>query len=176
MAAGALLHILLLCVFYSCCAQIFNNPSRERFILLAPNLLRADSEEAIYLESHGLNSPVTVTITVHDFPARSYQLLQDTITLGPGNGYHTLKTIQLPSERLDRGNEESSRNQYVYVKAEFGGYHVAEQVVMVSFHSGYIFIQTDKPLYNPGETVRCRAFVSTPAFQAFNSSITIEFQ
>ncbi|KAK6300730.1 hypothetical protein J4Q44_G00288280 [Coregonus suidteri] len=147
-----------------------------RFILLAPNLLRADSEEAIYLESHGLNSPVTVTITVHDFPARSYQLLQDTITLGPGNGYHTLKTIQLPSERLDRGNEESSRNQYVYVKAEFGGYHVAEQVVMVSFHSGYIFIQTDKPLYNPGETVRCRAFVSTPAFQAFNSSITIEFQ
>uniref|UniRef100_A0A8C7MEZ0 Venom factor n=1 Tax=Oncorhynchus kisutch TaxID=8019 RepID=A0A8C7MEZ0_ONCKI len=176
MAGGTLLHILLLCVFCSCCAQIFNNPDRERFILLAPNILRTDSEESIYLESHGLNSPVTVTITVHNYPERRYQLLQDTVTLGPANSYHTLKIIKLPSERLDKGNEESSRNQYVYVKAEFGGYHEAEQVVMVSFHSGYIFIQTDKPLYKPGDTVLCRAFVSTPTFQAFNSSITIEFQ
>eukprot|EP00063_Salmo_salar_P011192 XP_013986027.1 PREDICTED: cobra venom factor-like [Salmo salar] len=128
------------------------------------------------LESHGLDSPVTVTITVHNYPERRYQLLQDTVTLGPANSYHTLKIIKLPSEHLDKGNEESSRNQYVYVKAEFGGYHVAEQVVMVSFHSGYIFIQTDKPLYTPGDTVLCRAFVSTPPFQAFNSSITIEFQ
>ncbi|XP_036805105.1 venom factor isoform X1 [Oncorhynchus mykiss] len=213
MAGGTLLHILLLCVFCSCCAQIFNNPNRERmrlsprdrrrfeymdldmyfdlhdrrnpkdhtsleprFILLAPNILRTDSEESIYLESHGLNSPVTVTITVHDYPERRYQLLQDTVTLGPANSYHTLQIIKLPSKRLVKGNEESSRNQYVYVKAEFGGYHEAEQVVMVSFHSGYIFIQTDKPLYKPGDTVRCRAFVSTPTFQAINSSITIEFQ
>uniref|UniRef100_A0A674ENK2 Macroglobulin domain-containing protein n=1 Tax=Salmo trutta TaxID=8032 RepID=A0A674ENK2_SALTR len=122
------------------------------FILLAPNILRTDSEESIYLESHGLDSPVTITITVHNYPERRYRLLQDTVTLGPANSYHTLKIIKLPSEHLDKGNEESSRNQYVYVKAEFGGYHVAEQVVMVSFHSGYIFIQTDKPLYKPGDT------------------------
>uniref|UniRef100_A0A8K9UH89 NTR domain-containing protein n=1 Tax=Oncorhynchus mykiss TaxID=8022 RepID=A0A8K9UH89_ONCMY len=144
-------------------------------IIMINNVLLVISE-SIYLESHGLNSPVTVTITVHDYPERRYQLLQDTVTLGPVNSYHTLKIIKLPSKRLDKGNEESSRNQYVYVKAEFGGYHEAEQVVMVSFHSGYIFIQTDKPLYKPGDTVRCRAFVSTPTFQAINSSITIEFQ
>uniref|UniRef100_A0A0E9WB66 Arrestin-like N-terminal domain-containing protein n=1 Tax=Anguilla anguilla TaxID=7936 RepID=A0A0E9WB66_ANGAN len=47
---------------------------------------------------------------------------------------------------------------------------------MLSFHSGYIFIQTDKPLYNPGDAVRYRTFVSTPAFSAFSSSVSIEIQ
>ncbi|KAM7419790.1 hypothetical protein PAMA_016741 [Pampus argenteus] len=47
---------------------------------------------------------------------------------------------------------------------------------MVSFHSGYIFIQTDKPIYNPGDTVRFRAFVSSPAFKAFDNSVTIDIK
>ncbi|KAL1005735.1 hypothetical protein UPYG_G00063310 [Umbra pygmaea] len=152
-----------------------HSSSAPRFILLAPNPLRAESEESIYLEAHGLTSPVTVTIKVSEYPSRNYQLLLETVTLGPENNYHTLKNIKLPSDRLDKG-VDSSRNQYVYLTAEFGTYHVAEHVVMVSFHSGYIFIQTDKPVYNPGDTVRCRAFVSTPSFQAFDRSITVEYQ
>lgn len=35
---------------------------------------------------------------------------------------------------------------------EFGSFHKAEKIIMVSFRSGYIFIQTDKPVYNPGDT------------------------
>ncbi|XP_054865859.1 A.superbus venom factor 2-like isoform X2 [Amphiprion ocellaris] len=37
-------------------------------------------------------------------------------------------------------------------------------------------IQTDKPIYNHGDTVRFRAFVSSPSFKAFDSSITIDIQ
>ncbi|XP_061536079.1 complement C3b.1 [Phycodurus eques] len=47
---------------------------------------------------------------------------------------------------------------------------------MVSFHSGYIFIQTDKPIYNPGDEVRLRAFVSSLAFKALDSSLTVDIQ
>lgn len=38
--------------------------------------------------------------------------------------------------------------QYVYVQAQFPG-RLLEKVVLVSFQSGYIFIQTDKTLYTP---------------------------
>ncbi|KAJ8001694.1 hypothetical protein DPEC_G00172110 [Dallia pectoralis] len=149
--------------------------SSPRFFLLAPNLLRAGSEESIYLEAHGLTGPVIVTIKITNYPSNSLDLLQETVTLGPENSYHTLKTIKFPYDSLDR-TEDSSKNHYVNLKAEFGSYHRFEQVVMVSLQAGYIFIQTDKPLYNPGDTVRVRAFVSTPNFKAFGSSITVEFQ
>lgn len=38
--------------------------------------------------------------------------------------------------------------QYVYLQVEFPDQHL-EKVVLVSFQSGYIFIQTDKTLYTP---------------------------
>ena len=38
--------------------------------------------------------------------------------------------------------------QYVYLRAQFPG-KVLEKIVLVSFQSGYIFIQTDKTLYTP---------------------------
>ena len=38
--------------------------------------------------------------------------------------------------------------QYVYLKAEFPDAEL-EKVVLLSFQSGYIYIQTDKTLYTP---------------------------
>ncbi|XP_064179706.1 complement C3-like isoform X1 [Anguilla rostrata] len=143
-----------------------------RFVLLAPNLLRTDSEENIFLEAYRVSEPLTVNITAHNFPEKTVQLLEDTVLLNRQNNYHALKTIKVDARLLDR---EKQGNQYVYLKADFG-VHVAEVVVMLSFHSGYIFIQTDKPLYNPGDAVRYRTFVSTPAFSAFSSSVSIEIQ
>lgn len=65
-----------------------------RFILLAPDLLRADSQENIYLEANGVSKPITVSISIQDF-RKSTQLLQDSVTLSEENGFHTLKTIQV---------------------------------------------------------------------------------
>ncbi|KAM4611258.1 venom factor-like [Polymixia lowei] len=146
--------------------------SSFRFTLVAPDLLRADSQENIYLEARGLSSPVTVSIIVQDF-SKTILLLQDSVELSQENGYHTLRSIQLPSELLNR---DEDKNKHVFLVVNFERYHIEERLVMVSFHSGYIFIQTDKPIYNPGDTVRCRAFVSSPSFKAFNSSITVDFQ
>ncbi|KAF7650478.1 hypothetical protein LDENG_00125500 [Lucifuga dentata] len=146
--------------------------SSPKFYLLAPGLLRADSQENIYLQASGAPGPVTVTITIHDF-SHSSILLQDSVTLSLENGFHALKAITLPSEHLNR---EENKNKFVYLKAAFGGFLSLEKVLMVSFHSGYIFIQTDKPVYNPGDTVKWRAFVSAPSFKSFDSSITVDFQ
>uniref|UniRef100_UPI0037E9C17B venom factor-like n=1 Tax=Semicossyphus pulcher TaxID=241346 RepID=UPI0037E9C17B len=143
-----------------------------RFTLLAPDLLRADSQENIYLQADGVTNPVTVSITIQEFSKRT-MLLQDSVTLNQENGFHTLKSIQLPSDLLNR---EENKNKFVYLRVNFEGFHSEERTLMVSFHSGYIFIQTDKPIYNPGDTVRFRAFVSSPSFKAFDSSITIDIQ
>ncbi|XP_029015801.1 complement C3-like [Betta splendens] len=146
--------------------------SSPRFTLLTPDLLRADSEENIYLQAHGLSSAVTVSIVIRDF-SKTVMILQDSVKLGPDNGFHALKPILLSSDLLNR---EEKKNKFVNMMVTFGGFHIEERVMMVSFHSGYIFIQTDKPIYNPGDTVRFRAFVSSPSFKAFDNHLSIEIQ
>ncbi|XP_065808700.1 complement C3 [Labrus bergylta] len=152
--------------------SIKKDSSSQRFTLLAPDLLRADSEENIYMVGDGLSDPVTVSISIQDF-SKTTMLLQDSAILNQENGYHTLKSIQLPSDLLNR---DEKKNKFVHLSVSFGDFHTEERLLMVSFHSGYIFIQTDKPIYNPGDTVQFRAFVSSPAFKAFDSSITIDIQ
>uniref|UniRef100_A0A8C9XMR8 Complement component c3b, tandem duplicate 2 n=1 Tax=Sander lucioperca TaxID=283035 RepID=A0A8C9XMR8_SANLU len=143
-----------------------------RFTLLAPDLLRTDSHENIYLQAYDVSSPIVVSISILDF-SKTTTLLQDSVTLSMENGFQALKSIQLPSDRLNR---EEKSNKFVHLKVIFGGYHSEERILMVSFHSGYIFIQTDKPIYNPGDTVRFRAFASSPSFKAFDTSVTIDIQ
>uniref|UniRef100_A0A4W6EED3 Complement component c3b, tandem duplicate 2 n=1 Tax=Lates calcarifer TaxID=8187 RepID=A0A4W6EED3_LATCA len=161
-----ILFLLLLCRFSGLSA------SSRRFTLLAPDLLRTENQENIYLQADGLSSPITVSISIRDF-TKTTTLLQDTVILNPENGFHALKAIQLPSDRLNR---EEKKNKFVFLKVDFGGLHSEERVLMVSFHSGHIFIQTDKPIYKPGDTVRFRAFMSSPSFKALDSSVTIDIQ
>lgn len=49
---------------------------------------------------------------------------------------------------------DSEEQQYVYLRAAFPGVNL-EQIVMVSFESGYLFIQTDKTIYTPDTTGEC---------------------
>lgn len=45
-------------------------------------------------------------------------------------------------------SKDPSMKQYVYLQAQFPD-RLLEKVVLVSFQSGYIFIQTDKTIYTP---------------------------
>lgn len=45
-------------------------------------------------------------------------------------------------------SKDPNMKQYVYLQAQFPD-RLLEKVVLVSFQSGYIFIQTDKTLYTP---------------------------
>uniref|UniRef100_A0A3P8SEG5 Complement component c3b, tandem duplicate 2 n=1 Tax=Amphiprion percula TaxID=161767 RepID=A0A3P8SEG5_AMPPE len=119
-----------------------------RFTLLAPDLLRTDSQENIYLQADGLSKPVTVSVSIWDI-SRTALLLLESVTLNLENNFQALKTIQLSSDNLNR---DEKNNKFVYLKVNFDGFHSEERVLMVSFHSGYLFIQTDKPIYNHGDT------------------------
>ncbi len=47
--------------------------------------------------------------------------------------------------------QPDGKKKYVKLVAQFSRFHLAERVLPVSFRTGYIFIQTDKPVYNPGD-------------------------
>lgn len=55
-------------------------------------------------------------------------------------------SLQIPANEMKK---DAKHNQYVVVQATCDQF-MLQKVVLTSFHSGYIFIQTDKPIYTPG--------------------------
>nr|XP_014424811.1 venom factor-like isoform X1 [Pelodiscus sinensis]XP_025036196.1 venom factor-like isoform X1 [Pelodiscus sinensis] len=126
----------------------------QLYTLITPNVLRVESEEKIVVEAHGLTTPSEVTITIYNFPQKRNYLYQVKTSLNSENGMMGTAVIKVPAKDM---KVNSKQNQYVFVEAKFPQQKL-EKIVLVSFHSGYIFIQTDKTTYTPGSSVLFRIF------------------
>ncbi|XP_067416526.1 A.superbus venom factor 1-like isoform X2 [Emydura macquarii macquarii] len=138
--AGFILYLVAFCLPGVSHSQLYT--------LITPNVLRVQSEEKIVVEAHGLSTPIEVTVTVRDFTLK--RLLYEVKTnLNPENGMMNTAIIKVPSEGMEKVPKQ---NQYVFIQAQ-STHFILEKVVLVFFHSGYIFIQLDKAFYTPGSTV-----------------------
>ncbi|KAK7882749.1 hypothetical protein WMY93_028923 [Mugilogobius chulae] len=146
----------------------------RQFLIVSPNVMRVDSEENVFLQAmnvSGMTIKVTIRFTDYD---TDDSLIEQYTTLTEANNYHTLASVRLPSGNLIR---EDNRNIYVFMTVTFETVknnnvevlYNEKKAILVSFHSGYIFIQTDKPIYKPGEIVQIRAYVSSTTFKATSS-------
>ncbi|XP_055520097.1 complement C3-like [Leucoraja erinacea] len=122
------------------------------FILTAPNVLRIDSEETVVLDAREFGSDIDVSITLQDFPARERSLWDTKISLTSANKYIADATVKIPADLLPK---RSRGNEYVYLEATSASFTL-QTVILVSHQSGHIFIQTDKPIYTPTQTVLYR--------------------
>uniref|UniRef100_A0A671YJ49 Complement C3-like n=1 Tax=Sparus aurata TaxID=8175 RepID=A0A671YJ49_SPAAU len=121
-----------------------------RQVMSAPNLLRVGTTENIFVECQdytGVDIPVEIIVMNH--PNKAKRLASTTVTLTNENSFQQLGQIMIPTGDFSK---DPRIKQYVYLQARFPD-RLLEKIVMVSFQSGYIFIQTDKTLYTPESTV-----------------------
>ncbi|KAM7010010.1 complement C3-like [Tautogolabrus adspersus] len=149
-------------------------------VMSAPNLLRVGTAENIFVECQDCTgADINVEISVMNHPTKNKRLAHRPVVLNSGNNFQALGQITVPVGDFSR---DPNMKQYVYLQAQFPD-RVLEKVVLVSFQSGYIFIQTDKTLYTPDSKVYYRMFAVTPKMEpverdddtATDASIAIEF-
>ncbi|KAM4584753.1 complement C3-like [Odontesthes bonariensis] len=143
----------------------------------APNLLRVGTAENIFVEIQDCEreDDKKVQISVMNFPPKTKQLATTYVTLTKAKNYQDFGRITIPAEAF---SNDPNRKQFVYLQARFPD-RVLEKVVLVSFLSGYIFIQTDKPIYNQESKVFYRIFAVNPAMEPVerdhnNNAVDIE--
>uniref|UniRef100_A0AAR2ILM1 Complement C3 n=1 Tax=Pygocentrus nattereri TaxID=42514 RepID=A0AAR2ILM1_PYGNA len=140
-------------------------------ILSAPNILRVGSPENVFVEAQDYaGGPLNVRIVVKNHPQKNRELASESVVLSAASNYQALTAIKVSAVF----NSGPLGKQYVYLQAHFPS-GVLEKEVLVSFQSGYIFIQTDKSIYTPSSTVRCRVFSVTPDLQPLDQNeISVE--
>ncbi|XP_062975153.1 complement C3 [Elgaria multicarinata webbii] len=144
----------------------------QLYTLITPNVLRVETEEQVVVEAHGLNTATEVTVSVHDFPQKKNILYMVKAPLNPENGMLASPAIRVPVKDLKK---DSKQRQYVIIQATCPQFTL-EKVVLVSFQSGYIFIQTDKTIYTPGSPVRYRVFSVGHSLELLDKTVIVEFQ
>ncbi|XP_033969804.1 complement C3-like [Trematomus bernacchii] len=149
-------------------------------VMSAPNLLSVETAENVFVECQDCTGEdKRVEIHVMSHPTKNQRLATASVTLNSTNEFQALVQIMIPAGDFSK---DPSIKQYVYLQAQFPG-RLLEKVVMVSFQSGYIFIQTDKTIYTPNSRVLYRMFAVTPRMEPverddanqMDASIAIEF-
>ncbi|XP_036383959.1 complement C3-like [Megalops cyprinoides] len=143
------------------------------FVLTAPNLLRVGSKENVFVEAQEYaGGDLNVEIMVKNFPDKTREIFSKTVRLTAANNFQALQEIEIPADYLPL-QKETHLKQYVYLQAKFLG-DPLEKIVLLSFQSGYIFIQTDKTIYTPASTVRYRVFTLNPGLEPVTSGVSVE--
>nr|XP_046171464.1 complement C3-like [Oncorhynchus gorbuscha] len=138
-------------------------------VLSAPNLLRVGSNENIFVESQDhTGGPLDVKIMVKNHPTQSKVLVSKSVVLDQANNFQAMTQLVIPEG--DHFVDDPKQKQYVVLQAQFPD-RLLEKVVLVSFQSGYIFIQTDKTIYTPGSPVYYRVFSMTPGLEPLTREI-----
>uniref|UniRef100_A0A669C3N5 Complement component c3a, duplicate 5 n=1 Tax=Oreochromis niloticus TaxID=8128 RepID=A0A669C3N5_ORENI len=149
-------------------------------VMSAPNVFRVGAAENIFVECQDCTGgDIRVDINVMNHPTKIKLLAKTIVTLSRVNNFQQFGKIKIPAGDF---NKDPSVKQYVYLQAQFPDC-LLEKVVMVSFQSGYIFIQTDKTLYTPNSRVLFRVFALTPQMEPLerdeeiqtDTSIIIQF-
>ncbi|KAJ8283506.1 hypothetical protein COCON_G00023560 [Conger conger] len=139
------------------------------FALTAPNVLRLGTKENVFVEVQEYDGKtLQVEIRVKDFPANQVLILSQTVTLSKEKNFQHMQDILIPERYFD-----PKKKQYVHLQAIFPD-HEVEQVVLVSFQPGYLFVQTDKPIYNPEDIVNYRVFAMNPGLEPITDGVTVE--
>ncbi|XP_061625502.1 complement C3-like isoform X1 [Phyllopteryx taeniolatus] len=131
-------------------------------LMSAPNLLRVGTAENIFVECQDCTGgDMKVDISVMNHPTKTKRLGFASVTLNSANNFQGFGQITIPPTDF---STDPNVKQYVYLQAQFPD-RLLDKVVLVSFQSGYIFIQTDKNLYTPDSMVNYRMFGVTPSMK-----------
>ncbi|NXO73964.1 CO4A protein, partial [Phainopepla nitens] len=145
------------------------------FLITAPNVVHLGTRETITVQVHGAQSPVQVTAYFKD--EAKNQLLSDKIYfhLNQNNGYQEKKKIMVKPGALQQNLFKKSNLPYVLLVTESKELLTTAKStrILLSSKKGYIFIQTDKPIYTPSSQVRYRIFTLDNAMRPTHDTVTV---
>ncbi|XP_062388608.1 complement C3-like [Sardina pilchardus] len=141
------------------------------YVMSAPNLLRVGTPEYVFVEAQDYKNQdqLSVKITISKFYSKDV-IVETYVTLTKSDNFRKIAKITIPPTGFD-----SAEKEYVLLKATFPNVLDAlEKVVLLSFESGYIFLQTDKTIYTPSSTVYYRIFALAPDFRPTETTVQVD--
>ncbi|XP_067865769.1 complement C4-like [Heterodontus francisci] len=166
---GPLLFFLWFCVVIPAAEQA---PS---YLITAPNIIHVGVKESVAIQLDGVEHPVTVIVYLFDVTTFKKYSKDIVFELTAENNYHQIKDIIALADSIKQANIWLRKDKYISLAAECSQLFPKRKLVpiLLSSKKGYIFIQTDKPIYTPNEDVRYRIFTLDHYMRPVSENIRI---
>uniref|UniRef100_A0A8C9VD72 Complement component 5 n=1 Tax=Scleropages formosus TaxID=113540 RepID=A0A8C9VD72_SCLFO len=153
-------------LFYVRCVTLFS--CINRYLITAPKVLRLDASETVVVQLFGYNEESTFIVSLKSYPDKRQTFATQSVTLSSANRFQDVATLRLLPRDFPK---EAS---YVYLEARSTDF-TREEKVEVTRENGFLFIQTDKPLYNPEQSVKVRVFSLDEELRPALRPVTLTF-
>ncbi|NWI87950.1 CO4 protein, partial [Pitta sordida] len=164
-----------LILLMSFCLLLSKTQQAPSFLITAPNVVHLGIHETVTVQVHGAKSPVQVTAYFKD-ETKNQLLSERTIfNLNQNNDYQDMKKIMVKPGTLQHNLFKKSNQPYVLLVAESRELQrtIQSTRILLSSKKGYIFIQTDKPIYTQNSKVKYRVFILDNAMRPTDDTVTI---
>lgn len=131
--------------------------SAKRFSIMAPNVFHLGVDVQVSVSVFDANQPVTVKIYLQDYPQRqkTFSQVQGLVE----QGRNTFLSVKVNPEDLPDPSSVDKQFVYLIAKSDDGHFRFHKEAkILLSYKSGMVFIQTDKPVYTPKQSVKIRVF------------------
>ncbi|XP_019741202.1 complement C5 [Hippocampus comes] len=160
--------VLFLCV--CCVSWTVRAQQATTYLVSAPMVLHVDAMETVLVQMFGVTQEVRVYVFLKTSMAPDHKVLsRQVVTLNNQNQHQAIASVRIFSGQLDK----SVDHVILHVQSAAINQHVS---IPVSRQNGFLFIQTDKPLYTPTQSVKVRAFSLNQELHPANRSVFLTFK
>ncbi|XP_026108101.1 complement C5-like [Carassius auratus] len=158
-------------LFLLCILQIFFCITFQEsvYLITAPKLLRLNALEKVVVQLFGYDKEITVDLHLKNTLAPSYkQYASQSLKLNVSNNYQASATLRIMPTDFPKGDK------YVYLQAISSAF-TAHEKIPVTTVNGFLFIQTDKPIYTPEQEVQVRVYSLNEELRKSRRNVTLTF-
>ncbi|KAG2468834.1 CO4 protein, partial [Polypterus senegalus] len=143
-----------------------------RFFIAAPNVVHLGVDETVAIQIQDNYQDTTIKVYFEDEYSKAICSQIKEITLGKSKSHGTV-TLQVDYNKVKDLKVYENDVPYLMLVAEIPNAERKLTRVLLSRKRGYIFIQTNQPIYTPNENVLYRVFTLDYALRAVDTLVYI---
>ncbi|XP_075179021.1 complement C5-like [Anomaloglossus baeobatrachus] len=139
---------------------------------MGPREWRVGAQETVLVQAFGYRENLPMTISLLTYPDKRKTFHSQSVELNSGNNYQGQVTLQILPVDFPR---KIGTTQFVYLQAQSSSFTKVQQVP-VSHLNGFLFIQCDKPVYTPEQSVKVRIYSMDEELRPARRAVTVTFK
>ncbi|XP_006774055.1 PREDICTED: complement C5 isoform X1 [Myotis davidii] len=143
----------------------------QTYVISAPKVLRVGASENIVIQVYGYTEAFDATISIKSYPDKKISYASASVTLSTENKFQNSAILTIQPKQLPGG-----QNQVPHVYLDVLSKHFSKSKKMpITYDNGFLFIQTDKPVYTPEQSVKVRVYSLNDDLKPAKREIVLTF-